>query len=158
MVTSSWRFRVIEATVALVIVAAAFTVFNYVQARNRDSVAPSSWFEVNDIFVPDMRAGEDPVITYDRTAKVEFRGFWVTEVQRRDVGGAWVLECSGSGINDYEPADFIPGNQVRWSWYIGDKCATIPPGQYRLRSSWLMRRPGWPEKATVAYSNTFTVR
>jgi hypothetical protein len=153
-----WRFRALEVAVGLAVTAAAFSLISNIDDQRRISVAPGAWFQVNDIFVPDMRAGEDPVMVYDRTIKEEFRGFWVTEVQRRDAGGSFVLECTGSGINDYEPQDYIPNNAVRYSWYIGAKCADLPPGQYRLRSSWIMRRPGWPDKNLVAYSNLFTVR
>lgn len=159
MFNKTWaRYRALEITVALSFTAAVFTIFGNAQDQSRRAVAPGSWFQVNDIFVPDMKAGDNPVMTYDRTIKENFRGFWITEVQRRDAGGAFTLECSGRGINDYEPQDYIPANQVRWKWYIGTDCGVLPAGQYRLRSSWIMRRPGWPEKNTVKYSNLFTIR
>lgn len=153
-----WKWRALELTLAVCFLAGAFSLFSNLQMQRKEAVAPALWFRVNDIFVPDMKTGDNPIITYDRTIRENFRGFWVTEVQRRDANGSWVLECSGSGINDYEIQDYIPGNQVRFKWYVGDGCADLPAGQYRLRSSWIMRKPSWPDKSTVAYSNLFWVR
>jgi hypothetical protein len=154
----SWfRYRTAEFAVALAISASAFYIIDNLQNQRKAGVSASQWFTVNDIFVPDHTSADDPIMTYDRTIKTEFRGFWVTEVQRKVDDGSFILECSGSGINDYEPQDYIPNNQVRWSWFVGNKCQTLPAGEYRLRSSWIMRRMDWPDKQTVAYSNVFRV-
>jgi hypothetical protein len=154
---SWWRYRAAECAVALVMVAAAVYLIDNIQARQRAGVAAQNWLTVNDIYVPDHEAGSNPEITYDRTIKEPFQGFWVVEVQRRAADGTFVLECSGSGINDYEPQDYIPNNIVRWSWFIGKSCSDIPAGTYRIRASWTLRRAGWPEKQLVAYSNIFRV-
>lgn len=153
----SWVFyRAAELMIALTIVAATLYIVDNVRQRSRMSVAASTWFTVPDIFVPDHNVGENPEIRYERSIKEPFQGFWVVEVQRQE-GDAFVLECSGSGVNDYEPADYIPNDMVRWSWFIAKSCLEVPPGKYRLRASWVLRRDGWPEKTVVKYSNLFTV-
>lgn len=157
MTGSAWRYRVIEFAVALFIVACAIYITNNLQQRERASVAAATWFTVANIYVPDHKAGENPEMTYDRTIKEPFQGFWVVEVQRQAADGAFSLECSGSGVNDYEPQDYIPNNTVSWKWFIGKDCSEIPPGTYRLRASWVLRRPDWPEKSIVTYSNLFKV-
>jgi hypothetical protein len=154
-----WRLRFIELAVAVVFGSSLIYLIGNINDQRKAGISAENWFTVNKLYVPNTTAGEDPIITYDRTIKEPFRGFWVTEVQRLDESsGAFTLECSGSGINDYEIVDYIPNNQVRWSWYVGNKCSNLTPGQYRLRSSWKMRRSSWPDKEVVVYSNLFQIR
>jgi len=147
-------FSLKQLAVALVLSVPLMALVDRFRQEQREIIPASAWFEVNSIYVPSFLVGENPRITYDRAVKEPFRGFWVVEVQRKDPeSNAFVLECHGSGVNDYEPADYIPQNSVTWEWFVGDKCADIPVGEYRLRVSWVMKRPNWPEKEVVAYSD-----
>jgi len=146
-----------ELSAALVILISVLYLTDYVQMRQRADVPAANWFTVNDIYIPDHRADENPTITYDRTIKEPFRGFWVIEVERLLDDGKSVLECTGAGVNDYEIADYIPRNAVSFEWFIGRRCALLPPGSYRIRGSWKMKRPGWPDKQIVKYSNIFRI-
>lgn len=152
-----WRYRVIEAAVALALVSSVIYISENTQMRWRLNVPAENWFVVNAISVPDHTRGSNPEMTYDRLIKEEFQGFWVVEVQRQIPDGRWVLECSGSGVSDYEFQDYIPNNTVTWDWFVGG-CKDVPAGTYRLRASWKMKRADWPEKDVVAYSNRFEVR
>jgi hypothetical protein len=152
-----WRFRLMELGVAVGIVAGMAYVTDFIQQRFRADIPAENWFVVNDIYVPDFTVGGNPPMTYDRIIKEPFIGFWVVEVEREDGGGRFILECSGSGVNDYQVADYIPKNTVTWDWFIGRHCDLTTPGRYRLRASWKMRRYDWPEKTVVAYSNVFAV-
>lgn len=152
-----WRYRALELAVALLLSISVMYLIENISDRRKAAVAATNWFTINKIFVPNHAAGSNPIITYDRTIKIPFRGFWVIEVQRRADDGSFTLECSGSGINDYDPADYIPNNQVRWAWFM-DRCENVTPGAYRLRASWIMRKPSWPDKQLVAYSNVFNVQ
>lgn len=153
-----WRYRATEFTLAILLMTSVLYLIDYVQQSNRLNVPAANWFTVNDIYVPDFKLGEDPTMVYDRTIKEPFRGFWVLEVERYLPDGKSVLECTGSGVNDYEVADFIPKNEVRFNWFIGKRCEGLSPGKYRIRGSWKMRRDGWPEKQIIRYSNDFTIR
>lgn len=152
------RYRFVELAVASVIMASALYVTDYIQQRSRADVPAANWFTVNDIYIPDFKLGENPVMTYDRTIKEPFRGFWVIELERFLPDGRTVLECSGSGVNDYEVTDYIPENSVSFEWFIGKRCDLIPAGKYRIRGSWKMKRDGWPDKQVIRYSNLFTIR
>lgn len=152
-----WRFRVTELAVALVILTSAIYLSDYIQQRQRADVPAANWFTVNDIFIPDHKLGSNPAVTYDRTIKEPFRGFWVIELERFLADGRTVLECSGSGVNDYEIADYIPENSVSFEWFIGRRCDAIPPGKYRIRGSWKMKRDEWPDKQIIKYSNVFEI-
>lgn len=152
-----WRWRAIELTLAAALLFIIISATSSITMRLRADVAASNWFTVNEIYVPDFKIGEDPLLTYDRSIKEPFLGFWVIEVER-DVGeGKFQLECTGSGVNDYQVADYIPKNQVTWSWFIGRRCEQVPPGDYRIRASWRMRRSEWPDKNIVKYSNMFKI-
>lgn len=154
---NKFKYRFTEFTVALLFVTSSFYAIDNIQDQRKAGVSADQWFSVNDIYVPDHGQFEDTVLTYDRTIKSPFRGFWVTEVQRQMPDGSFALECSGSGINDYEPQDYIPNNQVKWTWFVGQRCQTLPRGEYRLRASWVMRKLDWPDKQVVAYSNVFRI-
>lgn len=152
-----WRFRALEMVVAVVLLSSALYLTNYVQMRQRADVPAANWFTVNDIYIPDFQIGDNPTITYDRTIKEPFRGFWVIEVERFLEDGKTILECTGSGVNDYEVTDYIPRNSVSFEWFIGRRCEALPPGSYRLRGSWKMKRYGWPDKQIIKYSNVFKI-
>lgn len=152
-----FRRRFFEIAAALFIVYSILNVSDRVSYRERDLIPAEAWFTVNEIYVPDYKVGSNPALIYDRIVKEPFQGFWIAEVQREEPNGLFSPACSGSGISDYEPSDYIPNNTVDWEWFIGRPCA-VGPGTYRLRVSWYMKRIGWPEKLTVAYSNVFRVR
>lgn len=152
-----WRFRALEFTVALVIVTSSAYLVDKVQNRLRADIPAANWFVVNQLYVPDFKIGEDPNITYDRQIKEPFLGFWVVEVERQIEGGRFMLECSGSGVSDYQVSDYIPDNAVTLEWFVGKKCAELVEGPHRIRASWRMKRDDWPEKSVVAYSNIFEV-
>lgn len=154
---SKWRYRAMEITMALTLAVVVVYFAGNIQQRHRASVSPQRWLSVSSVYVPDHKRGGNPTITYDRTILEEFTGFWIVEVQRKTPEGLFTLECSGSGVNDYEPVDFIPNNQVSFEWFVGTRCKDIPAGEYRLRSSWTLKRLGWPEKSMIVYSNMFKV-
>jgi hypothetical protein len=153
-----WRYRAAEFTLAVILLASALYLTDYVQQRSRADVPAANWFTVNDIYIPDFHAGENPTVVYDRTIKEPFRGFWVMEVERFDGEGKTILECTGAGVNDYEVTDYIPNNEVTFEWFLGKKCPDLEPGSYRIRGTWKMKRDGWPEKQIIKYSNEFKVR
>lgn len=78
-----WRYRVIEAAVALALVSSVIYISENTQMRWRLNVPAENWFVVNAISVPDHTRGSNPEMTYDRLIKEEFQGFWVVEVQRQ---------------------------------------------------------------------------
>lgn len=124
--------------------------------REQDMTPASAWFKVNEVYVPDHEVGSNPPVIYDRQIIESFRGFFLVEVQRKLENGLWWSACSGSGISDYEAGEAIPSNTVDWNWFVYRDCP-VPPGIYRLRTSWEMKRPGWPVKNVVSLSNEFTV-
>lgn len=126
-------------------------------AEQQQAMVPAdSWFKVNEIFVPDHKSGSNPLMVYDRQIFENFRGFFIVEVQQQLANGLWFSACSGSGVSDYEISEAIPDSTVTWEWFVFRPCP-VPPGAYRLRASWEMRKSGWPTKETVSLSNVFKV-
>lgn len=150
------RTRLAEVTVALLLFYLVVNSVAYVREYRRSAVPASAWFEVFELFVPDHEKGSNPLVIYDRTIHEAFRGFWIVEVQRRDSEELAWTECSGAGLNDYEPTDILPERGVTWEWFLGRPC-TVGPGSYRLRVSYEMTKPNWPTKHMVVVSNTFRV-
>lgn len=152
---SYWRHRIIEVLIAGI---SFFLITSYLDQREADgraAVPASDWFEVSELFVPDHQRGSNPGMIYDRRAKVEFRGFWIAEVQRREDKG-FSTECTGSGVKEYRPGDFTTGIPVTWGWFLGRPCP-VSQGTYRIIVSYDMFKPGFPVKRYGAISNTFTI-
>lgn len=152
-----WFGRILlEVSMAVFLFYAVVQFSDRINSYQRAMVSADSWFRVNEVFVPDHAWGSNPPVIYDRAILENFRGFFVVEVQKQLENGLWWSACSGSGVSDYETGEIIPDNTVTWVWFVNRQCA-VPPGIYRLRTSWEMKRPGWPIKAVVSVSNTFTV-
>lgn len=156
---SFWRARLIELSVALVVVYVSINLIEYREALSRAAVPASDWFVLREIYVPDHETGQNPSIIYDRTIVENHRGFWVAEAQRIDVesdSGVFENACTGSGISDYDVDEGFLAGSVKWDWFFGRPCA-IAPGVYRINLTRDMSRPGYPIKQTRSVSNTFTV-
>lgn len=151
-----WRSRFFEFVAAVVLAFAIVQLSNIVGQRQKDLLPPTAWFAVHEIFVPDHTMGSNPLVIYDRTIRQDFVAFWIVEVQRVTDDGLFAHVCSGWGQSAYEQGEIIQEDRVTWEWLIGRPCV-VEPGEYRLRVSWTMKRPGWPEKELVTTSNLFRV-
>lgn len=156
MNASWWKHRLFELLAALGMASFIIVVSQAVASRQREMVPALAWFQVNEVFVPDHQQGQDPVLVYDRNVLEPFEGFVIAEVQEQAQSGVWITMCSGSSIRDFHPNEVIENNTVSWSWFIGNACE-VEPGQYRLRVTYTMSRPGWPAKRVFVLSNQFNV-
>lgn len=151
-----WRSRLSELTIALVLVYVIIQISASVGQRERELLPATAWFEVDEIFVPDHAQGTNPNLIYNRTIKETFVGHWIVEAQRLQPNGFFKNECSGSGVNEYDPTEVIVDDTVTWAWMFGKPCA-VPAGTYRLKAIYTLTKPGWPEKGYIEFSNVFTV-
>lgn len=153
-----WRSRLGETAAALVIVFVVIQLSAQLANRQKTLLPASAWFVVNEIYVPDFYPGEYPNVLYDRVIRENFDGFWIVEVQRDTSrsGGLWTTVCSGSGVNEYDPAEVIPDNTVSWAWFTNTEC-DMDPGVHRLKATYTMTRIGWPQKRIFALSNEFRI-
>lgn len=150
------RRRFGELAVALVLVTGVVQLSSFAGDQKKDRLPVGAWFEVGEIYVPDHAAGSNPLMIYDRTIREGFTGFWIAEVQRVKANGLFQHECSGFGTSQYSTDEIIENNEVTWEWFLGRPCE-VPPGRYRIRTSYTLKRAGWPEKEMTAISNIFTV-
>lgn len=152
-----WKHRFFELLAALGLASFVIVISQAVAERQQELVPANSWLMVNEIFVPDFLSGQDVVLIYDRNILEPFEGFMIAEVQSQSSTGLWLTMCSGSTVRDFFPGEVIENNTVSWSWFIGNACE-VDPGQYRLRVTYTMTRPGWPAKRIFVLSNRFNVR
>lgn len=80
---SWWRARLGETAAAVVIAFVVIQLSHEVADRQKALMPPSAWFVVNEIYVPDHVAGENPDIIYDREIRENFDAFWIAEIQRK---------------------------------------------------------------------------
>lgn len=151
-----WKARAVETAVALFIVSAVISLSGTIADRQKELMPASAWLTINEIYVPDFEQGTNPNIIYDRVIHENFDGFWIVEVQKQTTNGLWATECSGNGVNEYDPEEVIPDNTVSWDWFINRKCR-VEPGKYRLKMTINMTRPNWPDKRLFSLSNQFYV-
>ena len=155
-----WRdavwHRFVEATMAVLLFYAIIQFSDRIDQRSRSQVPASSWFKVNEIYVPDHEKDSNPPVIFDRQVLENFRGFYVIEVQQKIENGLWWSSCSGSGVSDYEKQGPVAPHTIDWEAFISRPCH-VAPGIYRLRVSWEMKRPDWPIKSVVSLSNEFLV-
>lgn len=151
-----WFPWLLEATVALVLAFFVIQISSSISERRRQLLPASSWFVVNEVFVPDHARGVNPDLVYDRLIRENFVAFWIVEVQKVSSEGLFQTECSGFGTNEYNRDEVLENNLMSWVQLIGRECV-VPPGSYRLRISYTMKRPGWPEKELLVISNLFNV-
>ena len=151
-----WRTRFYELSAALAMASFVIVISQAVAERQKELVSASTWFQVNEVFIPDHPMGSDSVLVYDREVFEQFEAFVITEVQQQSENGIWITVCSGSKIGDANPRESIENNTVSWGWFIGNSCAVMP-GEYRLRVTYTMTRPGWPAKRIFVLSNRFNV-
>lgn len=155
--TDWWRARATELATGIVI-AIGVIYFSSLAARQyRASIPPNAWIAISEIFVPDFKTGEDPLIIYDRTIRQDFPGMWVVEIQREQPGALFSPACVGSGVTDYRTDVVLPDRRVSLSWFMGRDDCYLPPGRYRIRATWTIQLPEWPEKKTTYTSALFTV-
>lgn len=141
---------------ALAIVAVVIQLSGEIADRQKELLPASSWLVVNEVYVPDFETGSCPNILYDRAIQENFDAFWIVEVQSTKNDSLWTTELSGSGVKEYDPAEVIPDNTVSWPWFTSTSC-DVRPGLYRLKTTYTMTRPGWPQKRIFVLSNEFRV-
>jgi len=151
-----WRFRAIELAVAIVIMIGVIYFTNLVTKQYRASIPPNAWFAVAEVFIPDHAEGEDPQIIYDRSVRQDFSGMWVVEIQRQEPGALFSPACVGSGVTEYRIDTVLPDRRVPLSWFLGKDCK-LKAGSYRMRATWTIQLPDWPEKKTTYTSDIFKV-
>lgn len=151
-----WRNRLAEAAVAVVLAIGVIYFSTLSVHQYRATVPPNSWIAVNELFVPDHEVNSDPLMIYDRTIRQNFSGMWVVEVQKEERDALFSPVCVGSGATNYSTDVVLPDRRVTLDWFIGKHC-NMTPGRYRLRATWTIQIPDWPEKKLTATSNIFTV-
>lgn len=151
-----WRQKFTEAAVAIILAIGIIYFSTLATQQYRATVPPNAWIAINELFVPDHAEGENPMMIYDRTIRQNFSGMWVVEVQRQEEEALFSPVCVGSGATNYSVDVVLPERRVALDWFIGKRC-NMTPGSYRLRATWTIQIPDWPEKKITSTSNIFTV-
>ncbi len=122
-----------------------------------DYFPAETWMKIEEVSVPDHKAGEDPKIFYNRlvTSGTEFRADWHVEARRADDITSTLDVCRGDGQSTYSPGEGpIP---YKLSYYMNAKC-NLAPGCYRLHTSWFVIYGNWRAKRPITnMSNKFCV-
>jgi len=122
------------------------------------SITPvSDYFEAS-VSVPNFKAGEDPLVVYDRQIKITFTGGFVVEV--KSVEGASTACFGGlSGVR-YTAGEVLDPTVPTLTWYVAnprDCTKSLKPGRYYLETNYTISSENSPDKHLTTVSNVFTV-
>lgn len=135
--------------IILIVWAMIFTV------AYRDSILPASWWmTVDSVKVADARAGVAPRMFVVREIRRAFSARWTVEVEIEDGDGFEVI-CTGTGFNNYNPANRLP-RDLDLTWWLGRECP-LAPGRYRVETTWMIYGNNGARKRINKPSNVFTV-
>lgn len=113
------------------------------------------WLEVRDVAVRSAPAGQPLSMTVDRTIHRTFLGTWQVTIRQWD-GAGWLTWCNAAGTSNYTPAARYPKN-LALQWWTDGACHPLPPGRYRVTTTWKIDRGALPDKFVTAESNIFEV-
>jgi hypothetical protein len=144
--TSGTGFRML-----LVIGVAWMMLLTYDQAPR---LLPASyWFEVESVHIVDADEGDSRIIVVERLIKRDFDATWHAEVERWNRGGFTLIQsCTANGRNSYSTDNALP-NPVTLDWWLFPVQCELPPGQYRLDTTWTLSTG----QKVRAVSNTFKI-
>lgn len=118
---------------------------------------PATWWILPRVVIVENAAAGAPIrMTVLRDIRRDFEGAWSVQVMR-SVDRGWSQECPGSGEATYRTTAVLPGD-LDLGWWTGGACQTLPPGTYRVVTTWTVKSHWfWPEKRVTVDSNVFGV-
>lgn len=143
-----------EIIVAAVMASAIALAAHVVADRQRTAVPVSAWIQTDEFYVSDTIPGGRAAVSARFLIFSEAETFWVSEVQRLNSNDGWEAVCSYSGRDKLIPAF---AKELSWDDLVEPTCA-LAPGQYRLRLTFVLARPGWEPKRLPVTSNNFEVK
>jgi hypothetical protein len=117
----------------------------------------SFWLDYKSVAIDTVRVGEPITMTADREVVRPFLGTWTATV--KEWNGGWESRtCAGNGKTIYTPDSKLPNN-LTLAWWMGQTCAELPAGKYKVITTWVIDLPApIPNKRVTIESNVFEVR
>jgi len=116
----------------------------------------SYWFEVQSVAIQSAPFGAQLPMQIERRVVRDFRGTWSATIRQWD-GNGWVTWCNAHGRSNYRPEAKFP-KDLALKWWTDGQCYPLPPGRYKVSTSWRVETPAWaPDKFVTAESNVFEV-
>lgn len=126
---------------------------------NIDRVLPSSnWMEIRVLHVDDSKLGVSPRIRVDRVISKDFTATWSASLQYRAFETFYPMgaSCNASNVSNYTIGSRYPKDIDLFWWLEGAAC-DLPPGEYRLLTTWTITTDKGIIKVVKAFSNVFSV-
>lgn len=143
-----------EFIMAFVMASAIAFAAHVVADRQRNAVPVSAWLQSDEFYVSDTIPGARAAVSARFLVFSESETFWVSEVQKLNDNDGWASVCSYTGQDDLIPAF---AKELTWDDLVEPSCV-LTPGQYRLRVTFVLARPGWEPKRLPVTSNNFEVK
>lgn len=125
---------------------------------------PRYWLVVRSIEVHDAERGACPRMSVDRAVRHPFQGQWTVNIQRPTSDGWTTLPPIYRDVYPYDPDTALP-EDLDLKWWVADPrpdaeaaVCNLPPGRYRLRTTWAITRPDGSVARLEGPSAEFTVR
>ena len=115
-----------------------------------------NWFRVSGITVPDVEHGQPIILSVSRTISRPFVGSWFSTVRSINPTGTEIV-CAATGGTSYRTDAQLPKPTTLDWWTYPVKCQ-LPPGQYRLDTTWQFDVATGVTKTVTSESNIFRVK
>lgn len=154
-----WKEAIIGITLGTVL----FLGWQNFDAAKRFSEPAETFFSVKKLEVADFEQGVIPTVTYSIKVNDPMVVQYTTQVVKiadRTNGESFALihpiVCQGLGTRNFDEPSKYEFNDVSADWFIHSSCI-IPPGEYRLMTTWNITVEGYPTKIYQKESNLFEV-
>ncbi len=151
-------------TALMLITLFLFAMVNYTQYKAQSNITKYMERPITDIFsadvyVPDMVAGDNPLLIYNRIISEPFIGDFTVEVKDE----LSYTECVGFGNNiAYDPEDKIDPKKTTFKWFLDnqkpvDCYKKLSIGSHYMIVNYTIKNEGYPDRYYTTKSNIFKV-
>lgn len=122
----------------------------------RNSEPIENWVDMRSVFVPDHVINQEALVVYDRDIKKPFIADWTVKAVPIDESPTFI--CEASGKKDYVAGDTnLPDAGITLEYIFRAHPCKWEPGDYLLKTTWIVKRPGYNDVLIRRNSNVFRV-
>lgn len=123
---------------------------------HRNSLPIEDWVDVRSVFVPDHVVNQDALVVYDRDIKKPFIADWTVKAMPVEESPTFI--CEAAGKKDYVAGDKnLPDAGITLEYIFRAHPCKWEPGDYILKTTWIIKRPGYEDVVLRRNSNVFKI-
>lgn len=154
---SKWKEAIAGITLGIVLILG----YQNINTAQRLALPVERFFEIKKLTISDFEEGALPSVSYIFHIKEPMFVQYTTQIVKVDETNTEPyfikpIICQGVGTRTFEDVAVRESVGVSANWFIHSSCI-IPPGEYKLMTTWNITVPGYPTKIYQKESNVFEV-